>query len=168
MNKKPQHAIKSQLSPYNIAVKQAYFNILKVAKSLLTPIEHEELRYTLVRDERNRTTTGAIIHEFVNPLLYLRLECQSDNLFAIHYGHEQITKQVEYSDITGMFTRCIYRLTSKEVTQIDIEASVKTDWLIETPSAMYEYLEEQNKYHLFTLIKHKVTASQRKRLLSVA
>ncbi len=166
--KKPFQHIHSQLSPYNLAVKHAYFTILKGAKNLLSQIEHEELRYTLIRDERNRTTDGVIIHEFVNPLLFLRLECRSDNLFAIHYGFEQINQHVEYSNITALFTRSVYKLTSKEVTQIEMEAAVKTDWLIETPSAMYEYIEEQQKYHTFKLIKYKVTASQRKRLLSVA
>lgn len=166
MNKKPN--VKSQLSPYNIAVKQAYYGILKAAKQLLSQIEQEELRYTLIRDEKSKTSDGVIIHEFVNPLLYLRLECRTDNLFAIHYGFEQINQQLEYSNITALFTRYVYKLTSKESTPIDIETAVLTDWCINTPSAMYEYIEEQQKHHSFQLIKHKVTASQRKRLLSVA
>jgi len=166
MKRKTHHH--SKLSPYNQAVKQAYFEILKVAKQLLSTIEHEELRYSLVRDERSRTADGVIIHEFVNPLLYLRLECQPNNLFAIHYGFEQINKECEYTDCTASFTRWIYALTSKQATTLDIEAAVKTDWCINNPSDMYEYIEEHNKSHIFQLIKHKVTASQRKRLLSVA
>jgi len=156
-----------QLSPYNIAVKEAYFAILKQAQKLLSTIEQEELRFTLIRGS-SKSTDGIIVHEFVNPLLYLRLECRSDNLFAIHYGFEQILEDARLHNITALFTRYVYYLTSKTTTQIDIESCVKTDWCINTPSAMYEYIDEQHKYHSFKLIKYKVTAGQRKRMLSVA
>jgi hypothetical protein len=168
MNKKPLTFRNSGLSTYNLAVKQAYYAILKITQQLLSHIEQEELRYTLVRDERNLTEDGVILHEFVNPLLYLRLECRDDKLFAIHYGFEQVNQQLEYSNITALFTRYVYSLTSKQTTGSDIESCVKTDWCINTPSAMYEYIEERQKHHAFKLIKHKVTAGQRKRLLSVA
>ena len=44
------------LLPYNKVVKDAYFQILKEAKAMLATIEHEELRYTLVREERKRNS----------------------------------------------------------------------------------------------------------------
>jgi hypothetical protein len=155
------------LSPYNTAVKEAYFAILKQAQKLLSTIEQEELRFTLIR-ERSKSADAIIVHEFVNPLLYLRLECRSDNLFTIHYGFEQILEDATLHNLTALFTRYVYNLTSKTITQIDIESCVKTDWCVNTPSAMFEYIEEQHKYHTFKLIKHKVTAGQRKRMLSVA
>jgi hypothetical protein len=165
---KQSHINKEQLSPYNLAVKQAHTNILKVAKQLLAQIEHEELRYTLVRGETHQTADGIIIHEFVNPLLYLRLECREDNLFTIRFGFEQITTDERLSNITASFMRGVYRFTAKDVTPINIEGSVKTDWCINNPSDMYAYIEDKDKHHTFQLIKHKVTASQRKRLLNVA
>lgn len=163
-----QHTSNNQLSGYNLAVKQAYFKLLKVAKQLLATIEHEELRFTLIRDDRNRHTSDSVLHEFVSPLLYMRLECSKQNLFVIHYGIEFIQTDTSLSDRTASFIRAVYHLTSKGITSIDIEKSVSTTWCITVCSELYEYIEEQQKYHTFQLIKHKVTDGQRKRLLSVA
>ncbi len=156
------------LLPYNKVVKDAYFQILKEAKAMLATIEHEELRYTLVREERKLTASNMVIHEFVNPLLYLRLECSTENRFDIHYGFEQIGNDEQLSNRTAPFTRSVYRLTSKELTQINIEASVSNSWCITQCSALYEYVEEQMKYHQFHLIKYKPAAIRRKQMKAVA
>lgn len=165
-NQPPKQADK--LAAYNKAVKTAYFAVLKVAKQVLATIAHEELRYSLTREDRAANEAGSIIHEFLTPLLYIRLECGLDNAYLIHYGIETFDKPNEYAVITAKFTRCIYRLTSKELNSINIESCVQVDWLITNTSEMYEYIEDGNKHHRFELIKHRVTANQRKQLLSVA
>jgi hypothetical protein len=149
---------------YNEVVKQAYFTIFKAAKQLLSYIERDELRYCLIRQDE----TGSIIHEFVSPLLYLRLDCGSEGHYIIHYGFELFDNPNGYAKLTASFIRYIYKLTSKEATAINIEDSVRTDWLITNCDELYAYIEERNKYHTFKLIPYKVTATKRKRLLSVA
>jgi hypothetical protein len=109
-----------------------------------------------------------VIHEFINPLLYLRLECSIENQFVIHYGFEQIGNDEQLSNRTASFTRAVYRLTSKELTQINVEASVSNSWCITECSALYGYTEEQMKYHQFQLIKYKPAISRRKQMKAVA
>ena len=156
------------LSPYNKVVKDAYFQILKEAKAMLATIEQDELRHTLIRDDRNVTKPNSVIHEFINPLVYLRLECHADNIFMIHYGFEQINSNQLLSNRTALFTRSVYKLTSKEVTDINIEDCVHNDWCITECGALYEYVEDRNKYHQFQLIKYKPAAVRRKQMKAVA
>jgi len=153
-----------QISSRNEAVKSAYFAMLKVATQLLSTISREELRYTLVREDEP-TKLAYIIHEFVNPLIYLRLESYIDNTYGIRFGFEP---SQDYAYITLAFTRSIYRLTMKENTNLNIEDSIHLQWFIHNPDELYSYIEEQNKYHQFYLIKHKVTASRRKQMKIVA
>lgn len=157
-----------KVAVYNKAVKTAYFAVLKVAKQLLASVSHEELRYSLTREDRLANETGSIIHEFLTPLLYMRIECGLDGVYMMHYGIETFEQSNEYTDITAKFIRCLYRLTSKELSGINIEHSIQVDWLITNCSEMYEHVEDRNKHHRFELIKHRVTANQRKRLLNVA
>jgi hypothetical protein len=56
---------------YNKAVKVAYYKTLRKAKEMLSTVEQDELRYTLVRSD-NPTSTGYIVNEFINPLLSRR------------------------------------------------------------------------------------------------
>ena len=134
--------------PYNKAVRESYFQILKEAKAMLATIEHEELRHSLVREEKSTTPIG-VIHEFINPLLYLRLECDTDGLFVIHYGFEMTNENNLLSKTTAGFTRSVYRLTSKEFTAVNIEACVHNDWCITQCADLYEYVDEQQKHHQF-------------------
>ena len=157
-----------QTLPYNKVVSLAYHNILKGTKAMLATIEQEELRHSLVREELNSKTTNAVIHEFVSPLLYLRLECNSEGQYVIHYGFEMINSDMQLSNRTAFFTRSVYRLTSKEITSIDIEACVSNDWCITECSALYEYVAEQMKYLQFFLIKHKPTSIRQKQMHAVA
>lgn len=153
--------------PFNKNVREAYYLILKKAKQALATIVQEELRFSLERESRS-IQQDSVIHELVNPLLYLRLECEQDGLLSIHYGFEEVINQQHYSKITSAFVRSIYYYTGKEQTTINIEAAVKTNWLIKTCSEMYEYIEERNKYHTFKQIAYKPAAVKRKQLLSVA
>ena len=150
---------------YNTAVKQAYFKILKKAKHLLSTIEKDELRFILERQDSKKSITGTIVHELVSPLLYLRLEHHSDNIMAVHFGIEQADDLGHLSIVTTSFLRLLYKYTSKEVTGIDIEHSVRTDWFINSCSDMYEYIEERDKYHMFKQIKYKNSVPQRKATL---
>lgn len=154
--------------PYNKAVQEAYFKILKETKAMLSTIPPEELRYSLVREDKPSTAIGAIIHEFINPLLYLRLEHHTNDLYGIHYGFEQIGNDQELSNRTASFTRSVYRLTAKEFTTVNIEACVKNDWCITQCSELYEYVEEQMKYHQFYLIKYRSATNRRKQMKAVA
>jgi hypothetical protein len=148
-------------SPYNIEVKRAFMQILKEAKAMLATIEHEELRYSLVRDEKNITPIQRVVYEFVNPLIYLRLECNNENLYVIRYGFEMSNSDGQLSNSPAYFTRAVYRLTAKEATGIDIEKCVSNSWCITDCSALYEYIEDRNKHHQFSLIKHKPAAVKR-------
>ena len=152
---------------YNQCVQLAYFQLLKQAKQMLATIEHDELRCTLERNDNVRPVNQGVIHEFINPLIYLRLECHSDNLCAIHFGFDEVKQPGEISDLTTKFLRLLYKLTSKDAFPIDIELCVKTDWFINTCSGLYEYIEE-SEYYTFRKIKYKVTSKKRKQLLSVA
>ena len=147
--------------PYNKAVQIAFMLILKEAKSMLATIEHEELRYSLISEEKNITPIQRVLYEFVNPLIYLRLEADSEDLYTIRYGFEMSNSDNQLSSRTATFTRAVYRLTSKDVTDVDIESCVSNSWCITECSALYEYIEDRNKHHQFALIKYKPAASRR-------
>jgi hypothetical protein len=150
---------------YNEAVQHAYDSILTKTKQLLASIEQEELRYVLERGPRGEQPDD-IFHELVSPLLYLRLECQGSVKLAIHFGIEPATKSPELQAITASFLRTLFALTGKAYTGTDIEDCVKTDWLINVCSEMFEYLEERNKCHTFRTIPYKKHTA-RKRVLAV-
>ncbi|RYY49283.1 MAG: hypothetical protein EOO06_07590 [Chitinophagaceae bacterium] len=153
---------KSDNAAYNKAVKYCHMQVLKQAKQMLSSIEQEELRYTLERQDRP-PAIGSIIHEMVNPLLYTRLEYHTNELFAIHWGIEAVNQLGQLSSITTSFVRLLYNLTNKENTSVNIEESVRTDWFINQPSAMFEYIEERGlRHHTFKLLPYKPTATKRK------
>lgn len=135
---------------------------------MLSLIEQEDLRFTLERSDKKHPQVGTIVHELVSPLIYMRLEQHTDNEMAIHFGIECVNEKCPLSELTTKFLRLLYKLTSVGAYPIDIENCIRTDWFINSCSAMYEYIEERNKYHTFKQIKYKVTAQKRKQLLSVA
>jgi hypothetical protein len=147
-------------STFNECVLKAYTQILKQAKALLATIEEEPLRYTLIRQEK--PIPGAIIHELVNPLLYLRLECHQDNEYSIHYGFELSPVFGPYYKLTSSFVRTLYKLTMANESSTNIEESLRTDWIITNCSELYEHVEEHNRNHRFELIKHKAKPTKRK------
>jgi hypothetical protein len=156
------------LPAYNTAVHKAYGRILKHTKQLLASIEQEELRFILERMERSKKP-NTIVHELINALLFVRLDCSPEGVMAIHFGIEDVENSVALGAITATFLRILYAETSAtKNSTIDIEDCVKTDWFIKNCSDLFEYVNERNKYHTFKQIKHKVLPHQRKKLLSVA
>lgn len=152
---------------YNDCVRIAYHQILNHAKRMLATIERDELRCILERSDNVEPVKQGVIHELVNPLIYLRLECHSNNVYAIHFGFEEFKQHCEFSDLTTKFVRLLYKLTAKDAFPVNIELSVRTDWFINNCSAIYEYVE-QSEYYTFSKIKHEVPAIKRKQMLAVA
>lgn len=158
-----------QLTPYNKAVKQAYFKLLKQTKQLLATIERHELRYTLQREDNGPLAPFIIVHELVSPLLYLSLKAEDGVQLTIHWGIEVFDYENDYTDVTGQFVRMLYKLTSAEHTAINIESCISTRYVITNCSELYECLEDaRHKLHQFTLIKHRPALQRTKRRLAVA
>lgn len=154
---------KDPLQQRNQAVKAAYFQILKFTKQLLSVQEQEPLRYSLVREEKKPVKVGSIIHEFINPLFYLRLECYEGNVYGIHYGIQSQPKFLESELFTTQFVRNIYKVTTASNTTINIEDCIYTDYIIVECSELYEYIEERNKSnHTFEQIHYKPKVTKRK------
>ncbi|MGY3215299.1 hypothetical protein [Mucilaginibacter sp. HD30] len=150
------------MSPYNAEVHRIYFKVLKDAKALLATIEAESLRYSLIRRDKPPIVSGSIIHEFVSPLLYLRLSFYEDKL-GIHYGWELIPTFGEFYPITRTFIRNLYKATMVSATPINIEDCIRTDYVINECSAAYEHLEERGcRHHSFHLVPYKPKAVKRK------
>jgi hypothetical protein len=153
---------------YNEAVKAAYFKLLKETKRIIATIERHEVRFTLQRTNKGEITPFKVLHEFISPLCYLAIKSSDGEHYKIHWGIEQFDDECDYSHITAHFLRMLYKLTSVEHTLINIENCINTDSIVTHCSELYECVEDNNHHHQFILIKHKVTASRRKRLLSVA
>ena len=151
---------------YNEAVRQAYDHILTKATRLLASLEREELRYVLERRQKG-SAPPVIVHELVSPVVYLRLECAEDSRLAIHFGVEPGSPLPEVQAVTAAFLRAVFTLTGRAYTGTAIEDCVKTDWLINVCSEMFEYLEGRTRYHTFRTIKYK-RAPQHKKMLAVA
>lgn len=152
-----------ELRPYNKAVRKAFNQILNETKAMLIKIEREELRYTLFR-EIKPATRNMPVFEFISPLFYLKLSCENDEKFAIHYGFECGNTGHEFSSQTALFTRAIYRFTSNAQTSVNIEDCVQTDWVITDCSSLYEYKEDSANYQ-FALLKYKPATNRRKAMM---
>ena len=152
----------------NHCIKSAYVTIYKGVKSLISSIEEEPLRQIMERDCKTPPIVGTIIHELISPLLYLRLECYTNNEFGIHYGYEQGILASQFYNITSAFVRLVYKATMANETAIDIQDCVRTNWVITECSELFEYMSERNKLHTYKVLKYKPTTAKRKQLLSVA
>jgi hypothetical protein len=161
-----QPSIKPVQSPFNKEVKAAYFKILRQAKALLSTIEQEELRFTLIREDK-QAINSSVIHEMVNPLLYLRLESHAEGYYSIHYGFELFPVFSQYYPITSAFARLVYKVTMSPNTAINIEEALRVDFIILNCSEVYEHVEERQK-HEFKLIQYKPAAMKRKQMKAVA
>ena len=169
MNKSRSITSKKAMSAYNRTVNTAYFKILKATTRLIATVEQHELRCTLQRPIKSEISFGTKIHEIVSPMIYLCLECNFEARLTIHFGFELFQGDNEYSNITAKFLRMLYKLTSIEHTGINIEDCINTDNVLTSCSELYEVIEDSPfKEHTFKLIKHKVTAAQRKQRLSIA
>lgn len=151
------------VDPYNKVVKATYHQILKYAKLLLSAIEREELRFSLVRTNKE-AITGSVLHEMVNPLLYLRLEQHTNGYYSIHYGFDTCPAFGEYYHVGASFARFIYKVTMASATPINIEDALRVDFVILNCSEMYEHIEERNKHHHFQQIPYKSAVSRRKQM----
>ena len=147
----------------NRAVKSAYLQIYKATKALLSTIQDEELRCVMEREDKAKPETGSIIHELINPLVYLRLECLKDNTYTIHYGFAQCDLTTAYHRVTATFIRMLYKLTMED----DLQESIRTDWVITECGELFEYMIERNKHHRVYVLAYKPTI-QRRQLKSVA
>lgn len=141
---------------YNQIVKDAYLQIVKQAKQLISNLEEEALRGILERQDEPSKSRGYIVHEMINPLIYVRLEVYKDDVFSIHYGYEQSEFYAKYYPITSAFIRLVYRCTAKENTPINIEECVRTDWVITNCAELYEYILDRNKVHAYNTIKREI------------
>jgi len=168
MNTKQQPTSKQKLSAYNQAVKEAYFKILKATKNLIASLDRHELRCTLQRSDRSQLGLMTKVHEIVNPVIYLCLECTDGESLSIHFGFELFSDECEYSHLTSKFIRLLYKLTGVEHTAINIEDCICTEYLITECSSLFEMIEDsEHKNHQFMLIPYKASPSKRK-LMRVA
>jgi hypothetical protein len=158
----------AQLLERNRAVRSAYLQIYKEVKALLSTLEEELLRQIMEREHKGIASVGSIIHELISPLLYLRLECYTGNILAIHYGYDQGDLASQFYSITSAFIRTLYKLTMATDSAINIEDCIRTDWVIVNCSEMFEYMAERNKHHSYKVLKYKPKASNRKLQLQVA
>jgi hypothetical protein len=148
------------LSCYTQTITCAYGKIINEAKHHIACLEEKPLRQVLERTNKGTTTPGIIIHEFLSPLIYLRLEHPVDGKFIIHYGYEQTECFTKYYPITSAFIRSIYRYTAKENTEINIESCVHTDWVITNCAELFEYIGDRNKYHTVSTIEFRDSKTQ--------
>ncbi len=133
---------------YNQIVKNAYLQIVKQTKQLISGFEEEALRGILERQDEPNKMHGYIVHELINPLIYARLEVYKDDQFGIHYGYEQSELYTEYYPITSAFIRSVYMFTSKENTPLNIENCIRTDWVVTNCAELYEYMQERYNCNL--------------------
>jgi hypothetical protein len=156
------------MSAYNKQVKGAYFKVLKQLKLLLATIERHELRCTLQKQDQSKIVFSTTVHEIFSPLAYLSLQCRDGERFTIHFGVEQLIDDLQYSYVTTGFVRILYKLTSSELTAINIEDCVNVEYIITSCSELYEVVEDRNSTYEFSLIKHKPAAMKRKQMAAVA
>jgi len=138
---------------YNEEVIKAQKNILNVVREIISRCPERPLRQVLIRSQYGIVKPHTIVYEFLNPLIYLRLECSKESIFNIHYGYEQTERFTKYYPITSAFIRSIYRFTTKENTEINIEDCVHTDWVITNCAELFEYIGDRNKYHKVSTIE---------------
>jgi hypothetical protein len=153
----------NQLTARNQLVLAAYQQILKFTKQLLSNIEDEQTRHSLIREDRLPIKAGTIVHEFINPMFYLRLECYADNQLGIHYGIQATPGFLESNSMTTAFVRTIYKVTMDTNTTINIEDCILADYMIIECSELFEYIEERQKSnHTLGVIPYKPKAVKRK------
>jgi hypothetical protein len=153
------------LLDYNQVVKDAYFQIVNQTIQLISSLGEEPLRGILERQDKPNKVDGYIVHELINPLIYIRLEAYKDDMLGIHYGYEQNDLFTRYYPITSAFIRSVYKCTTKENTKINIEACVHTDWVITNCAELYEYIAERNKCHILKTLRLTKVADIQGRIL---
>lgn len=134
----------------NQAIRVAFNKILSEAEQKISTIQDEPLRQIM-----SRTNCGSIKQEFINALIYLRLERTDAGIYAIHYGYEQSERISKYYPITSAFIRSVYKYTSINYTGINIEHCLHTDWVITNCAELFEYIGDRNKHHEVKTLDYK-------------
>ncbi|OOQ61347.1 hypothetical protein [Mucilaginibacter pedocola] len=154
--------------PYNKEVANAYHNVLNAAKRMIAALPAYEARCSLELDEKH-SFSDLRIHQFVSPLLYLSLEVGFGDKYYIHFGYEQFDTDHELAGFSSVFLRTLYRLTSKQLTAVNIEDCIHTNNIITTCSELFEVIDDSNhKRHTFKEIRYKPKVSRRKLMKAVA
>lgn len=163
INNQSKTAKRTKTKPtYNDTVKQAYYQILKQTKLLLSTIEEEPLRHIRIRKIKQPFEEyPVIVNELISPLVYLQLGWYSDH-YRIYFGFNINEKGYSCHEITSQFLRILYRFTMKGSAAHNIEGCIHTDCLITNCDDFYEYIsyKEQNKY-ISRIIKHQAKTVKR-------
>ena len=139
---------------YNLQVLQVYKRLLRKAVALIASLPTNNIHCAFVRLE-NAFEPG-LIHEFISPVLYLRLDCDRNGKLAIHYGYEQSLAFSHLYPTTSSFIRLVYKLTMASV-HINIEDCIRSDYVIYECANLYAQTElTQLKAYSPIIIKHKL------------
>jgi hypothetical protein len=161
-------SLHSELLTYNECVHRAYKLIHLWATASIATIEEDLLRATLIREDPLPIKEGSIIHEFVSPILYLRLECYHGQGYGIRFGYEPSPSYSKYYPMMAAFVRMIYKLTSKKASQVNIEMAVRIHHIQVDCAELFDYLQEVcSRYHRYEVVPYKA-ASQKRKLQKVA
>ena len=167
MNRK----VKTDLTSYNSLVKLTYFKLLNRTKNLLSTLDNADLRGTLgtlcKHESPKKLQVYTVVHEFVNPVCYLALQCNGGQRLSIHFGFEQVGIEDDYSVVTGPFMRMLYTLTSKEHTPFNIEDCICTDYIFTHCIDLFTSIANA-KSHKFKLLPYKPATARRKQMRAVA
>ena len=147
-----------KLSVYNKIVLNAYMAIVDLAKQTLSGLEKEDLRHTLTLQA---TPKDRIIHEFINPLLYLRLYRQHDDSYAMNYGFEPC---LDYSNITLPFVKALHTIIHEAAVKAKIPNCIRADWYFNDPDELYEYLSINDTGHCYALIEYNPSNSPKEQV----
>ncbi|MGI4727810.1 MAG: hypothetical protein ACRYGB_04485 [Janthinobacterium lividum] len=141
---------------YNESVKQAYAQILKQTKALLSTIEEEPLRHIRIRKIKQPFEEyPVIVNELISPLIYLQLGWYHDH-YRLYFGFNINKTGHSCHEITSQFLRILYRFTMKGSTAHNIEDCIHIDCMITNCDDFYEYVsyKEEEKY-LNRIIRHQ-------------
>ena len=142
-----------KLTTYNKIVLRAYTSIVDLAKQTISGLEKEDYRHTLATRVNPK---DRIVHEFVNPLLYLRLYRQHDDSFAMQYGFEPC---LIYSNVTLPFVKALHNVLHMAAVKAKIPNTIRADWYPNDPDELYAFIEMINKDHVHALIEYNPSNS---------
>jgi hypothetical protein len=164
MNRK----LNSDLTSYNSLVKSTYFKVLNRTRQLLSTLDNPDLRGTLCKHQTpKKLHIFTVLHEFVNPVIYLALQCDGGQRLSIHFGFEQVGIEDDNTIVTGPFMRMLYTLTSKENTAFNIEDCISTDYVFTHCIDLFTSIASVTS-HKFKLLPYKPAAARRKQMRAVA
>jgi hypothetical protein len=110
------------LKAKNDVVKNVYFAILLELKELIKFLPTEYLRTYIEVDYSSIGLDSK--HGFYSPLSHLQLE-EKEGLYIISFARNYFFKQQLGNYLDSLMTRCVYKHTSQETTDIPIEDSLE-------------------------------------------